>query len=486
MLKLGIDRRRLYLLLAYLLFGFMLAGLMYWLAPGHVWMAGIGLIPLVVLTYEPFLKLMQEGSSSVARNDEAHFFAAFIELNEQIHKLTDIDSVLISLSIALRDRIKAREALFLIDPTLASANEQENAPGELIAWERARVDYQFLTEAFSQCLIKDSSIRTYDNAEPEVLAAFTETGTGIAVPVVQEGYLLAVVMIGRLDDRRPCSEFETQMYGYLANQLSIIFDRIRIYRQIMRKTALDHAEKMQVMQSLSANIAHEMRTPLSGIRASISGIENYLPELLQVYEKARKRNPASVNAIREHHLQVLQGTPDRIKLMIDQANTVIDMLLMNLRNNSLDKLEICMAASCIEQAVRRYPFKRGEKEKVHLELAEDFEFQGVELLFIYVIFNLLKNALYSIHSAQKGAIEIRLQRGVGGHFNQVHFRDGGAGMEPQVLAKIFDSFYTTKADGTGVGLSFCRRTLHNFGGTIQCQSVYGEYTLFTLELPSNS
>lgn len=486
-MKLDIDRHRLCLLLIYLLFSLLVFWLVNWLAPGFGWLAGIGLIVLVALSYEPLLKQIQQGAGTVARDSELHFFSVFIELNEKIHKLTEIDDVLTALSATLRERVKTRDTLFLIDPVLEQNNEAGEAteptppPQVLTVWKKDPVNYRFLTGEFCQLLGRGSGIRTYRNAEPEVVAAFEETNTGIAIPVVQGGRLLAVLMIGRLDDHRPCSEFELQMYSYLANQLSIIFDRIRIYGQVMRKTALAHAEKMQVMQSLSANIAHEMRTPLAGIRASISGIENYLPDLLLAYEQARKEGLAGVDGIRENHLQTLQSTPDRVKLMIDQANAVIDMLLMNLRNNAFEKLDACMAASCIEQAIERYPFKTGEREKVHLDLAKDFEFLGVEILFVYIMFNLLKNALYSIRSAQKGEIYISLQ--CGKEFNSVSFRDSGEGMEAHVVARVFDSFFTTKADGTGAGLAFCLRTMRSFGGDIRCESVYGEYTEFTLRLP---
>jgi len=247
---------------------------------------------------------------------------------------------------------------------------------------------------------------------------------------------------------------------------------------------MDHAEKMQVMQSLSANIAHEMRTPLSGIRASITGIETYLPDLIQAHDYAREGSPDAFPAIRENHLATLRATPARITLMIDQANAVIDMLLMNLRDNSLDRRQfsLCSAADCVRQAVDRYPFKRGEREKVRLALDEDFRFQGVEILFIYIMFNMLKNALYSIRSALKGEIIITLERGQG--HNLLLFRDTGEGMEAAVLVHIFEGFFTTKPEGTGAGLAFCRRTVRSFGGEIDCDSLRGEYTEFRISLPS--
>jgi Signal transduction histidine kinase len=98
-----------------------------------------------------------------------------------------------------------------------------------------------------------------------------------------------------------------------------------------------------------------------------------------------------------------------------------------------------------------------------------------------VLFNLLKNAFYSLQSAQKGSISIRLERG--GSYNTLYFRDTGTGVDPAIIGKIFDGFFTTKRDGTGAGLAFCKRTIESFGGEIGCESVLGEYAEFIIRLP---
>jgi len=149
-------------------------------------------------------------------------------------------------------------------------------------------------------------------------------------------------------------------------------------------------------------------------------------------------NPEAVQAIREDHLNVLEKTPERIALMVDQANSVIDMLLMNLRDNTVDKSQysIYSAADLILQVLDRYPFKHGEREKLSVHIEHDFYFRGLGNLFIFVIFNLLKNALFSINSALKGHITIELKPGNG--VNRIIFRDTGEGMDSEVVRRIFD------------------------------------------------
>jgi len=307
----------------------------------------------------------------------------------------------------------------------------------------------------------------------------------LGIGFVPEHYFVVnqmLLMLGNLDNT--VRDYEFRILDYFASQLSAILDQERDLDAIIQQKELDYTEKMQVMQGLSANIAHEMRTPLSGVRASMDGVAAYLPQLLEVYRKSAREMPGSVPAIREDHLKTLESTPERITLMIDQANSVIDMLLMNLRDNTVDKRQFAIysARECISQAMDRYPFKRGEREKIHLELEEDFYFRGIDSLFIYVIFNLLKNSLYSINAALKGDINITLKPGRG--MNRIVFRDTGEGIEPGDIQKIFDGFFSTREEGTGVGLAFCLRTLRSFDGEIACDSEPGSFTEFTLTLPA--
>jgi len=58
------------------------------------------------------------------------------------------------------------------------------------------------------------------------------------------------------------------------------------------------------------------------------------------------------------------------------------------------------------------------------------------------------------------------------------------GMDSEVVRRIFDGFFTTRADGTGVGLAFCRRTIRSFDGDISCLAEPGEFAEFTIDLPA--
>jgi signal transduction histidine kinase len=64
--------------------------------------------------------------------------------------------------------------------------------------------------------------------------------------------------------------------------------------------------------------------------------------------------------------------------------------------------------------------------------------------------------------------------------------DTGSGIPQQALPHIFAPFFSTKrtSGGAGMGLTFCKRVMEAFGGSIRCESAEGEYTTFALEFPA--
>ena len=73
------------------------------------------------------------------------------------------------------------------------------------------------------------------------------------------------------------------------------------------------------------------------------------------------------------------------------------------------------------------------------------------------------------------------------NYNILHLEDSGPGIQPEILKNLFGNFVTSgKKDGTGLGLAFCKRTMNDFGGDINCESKLGEWTRFNLYFPELS
>lgn len=240
-------------------------------------------------------------------------------------------------------------------------------------------------------------------------------------------------------------------------------------------------EKQKSLKVQAAAIAHEMRTPLFSINTIAHSLKNYMPILVKAYNQL-KDSKGDIETISPRHLQFISEAPSAIAETTQSAFAVIDMLLVNLKENPLDgNMENCSMVDCIELALKNYPLTGEEKELISVNIENNFYFRGSQNLMIHVLFNLLKNALYYVKSSGKGKIYLWME--VGSRVNRLYFKDTGAGISKQKLPYIFDRFYSQTKYGTGIGLSFCRLVMRGIGGDITCDSVEGESTQFTLSFP---
>lgn len=242
------------------------------------------------------------------------------------------------------------------------------------------------------------------------------------------------------------------------------------------------AQEKLMLKYIAGTIAHEMRTPLAGLRAEGVGLKRSLPALLAAYQEREKGTPVE-KSIPSPLLNALPDVPDRIDRTIKNAFMIIDMLLMNLKDDPLSSQNktLCSINDCIENMLSDYPFQSDNRSWIHWEKEIDFTFHGNELLLKHVFFNLLKNAIYYVKSCGKGEIFIRTETTP--YCNKVYFKDTSAGIPPDFLPHIFDRFYSKTNYGTGIGLAFCKTVMDGFGGSISCDSVLGEFTEFTLCFP---
>lgn len=236
--------------------------------------------------------------------------------------------------------------------------------------------------------------------------------------------------------------------------------------------------------AVAATVAHEMRTPLASIRMQADMLAQYLPALHKGYQLAVDHGLCEP-ALHSAASKKLADLSRAIRHQVDRSNAVIDMMLASARMEQLDTgtFEHHSAKECVTEALETYPFTRGERDRVSVSVMGDFEFYGSSSLFVYVLFNLLKNSLYAIKAAGKGEISITIAAGSATH--TLTFTDTGTGIAAATLPKIFDTFYTTKESaGAGIGLAFCRRVLASFAGQMRCESIENQFTTFAMEFPA--
>ena len=242
-------------------------------------------------------------------------------------------------------------------------------------------------------------------------------------------------------------------------------------------------EKNSALQGLAGSIAHEMRNPLGQVKFNLEVIEQQLPG----YSSGDTSAASGYKTI-DSLYQMLDSLYQHVawcQVAVKRGTQVINMIMDEVRDKPIDKSGFMYASAAVitQKAIDEYGFESfAEREKIIFNKSGDFMFRVSETMYIFVLFNLIKNALYFLESRPEARIFIALEKGE--ECNRVKVKDTGPGISPENLDKLFDPYFTaSKKGGTGLGLSYCKRVMHAFEGDITCNSVEGEYTEFVLTFP---
>ena len=240
-------------------------------------------------------------------------------------------------------------------------------------------------------------------------------------------------------------------------------------------------EKNSALQALAGSIAHEMRNPLGQVKLNLEIIEQQLPDY-------RKGSASSAQKTLDNLFQVLESLYQHVawcQVAVKRGSQIISMILDEVRDKPIQKSGFIYTSAALitKKGIDEYGFESyAEREKIMYDGSRDFMFRVSETMYVFVLFNLIKNALYFLESLPEARIYITLETGK--EFNKVKVRDTGPGISPENLDKLFDPYFTAgRKGGTGLGLSYCKRVMHAFDGDITCHSVEGEFTEFVLSFP---
>ena len=244
-----------------------------------------------------------------------------------------------------------------------------------------------------------------------------------------------------------------------------------------QEVLLHRMENMAGLTNLAAGMAHEIKNPLGAISIHIQLITKAL-------EKARENNntlppPKFV----EDHIDVVNDE-------IDHLNKLIMDFLFAVRPVNAS-LVLKKPAVLIQNVVDFFtPEFHDNDINVKLVIKDsESRFLLDEKLFRDVIINLAQNALAAINQKKEtnsskdytGEFEIECASNDNKYFITV--KDNGCGMKSETVAKIFEPYFTTKANGTGLGMTMVYKIVKEFSGDIEVKSEEGQGTVFTMSFP---
>lgn len=243
--------------------------------------------------------------------------------------------------------------------------------------------------------------------------------------------------------------------GHFVGQVLILRDlgEIRKLQETLRRQ-----EKLAAIGGLAAGVAHEIRNPLS----SIKGIASYF-----------KKKFSHVSEDKEAAEVMIQE--------VDRLNRVISELLDFVRPTDLHVKEADMNG-IIEHAIRLIRTEAAAQEiEIQLDLAPAPLTAQVDAdRFSQCFLNLYLNALQAM--APGGRLKVTSAR-LEDQSIKIDIADNGRGIEPGNLEKIFNPYFTTKASGTGLGLTIVNKIIEAHNGQLKVHSTEGKGTVFSILLP---
>ncbi|MEM7124870.1 MAG: ATP-binding protein [Chloroflexota bacterium] len=288
-------------------------------------------------------------------------------------------------------------------------------------------------------------------------------GTALALLL---GILLARTLTEPLKELKEATQ--SIAAGDLGGQVSVHSkDELGALADSFNSMSLQLQQSNQLRQQMTADIAHDLRTPLS---------------LILGYTEAL-------------HDGKLDGTPEMYETLHRQANhlsrLVDDLRVLSLADAGelLLKRQMIHPQQLLEQAVMAHQGKAAEKQITLSGEAGDAlpEIDVDPERIMQVLSNLISNAVR--HTNPDGTIHLQAQV----HDNSVHLRvrDTGSGIAPQDMPGVFERFYRadrtrTQEGASGLGLPIARSIVEAHGGTIDVASTLGVGTTFTVALPIRS
>jgi len=227
---------------------------------------------------------------------------------------------------------------------------------------------------------------------------------------------------------------------------------------------LVHSERLVTIGRMSAEMAHQVRNPLSSISLNLELLEDAVASLPRLpHDEARKlfdaihREIDSLAEVTESYLRFAKLPPFRW----ERANL-----------NDIVRDILLFAHPQIEQrAVTTTQHLQQNLLSIRLDRRQ----------FKFAVLGLLSNALEAMQPG--GRLRIRTRSN--GHGVELVIADTGAGIPRKDMERIFEPFFTTKQGGTGLGLPLARRIMEAHGGRILCESIRDVGTTFTVVLPDN-
>ena len=272
-----------------------------------------------------------------------------------------------------------------------------------------------------------------------------------AAPITVEGKLVGIV--GLYKDITERKQMEKKLEEYSQHLEELVEKRTRQLKEAHEQ--LIKSERLAAIGQVAAMVGHDLRNPLTSIKGATYYLKKKLGpkmnekamEMLELIEKDVEHSNEIITDLMEYSKEIrLELTETTPKSIVRDALSLVEV------PENIQVLDLTQSEPKIKMDVAK--MKR-------------------------VFANFIKNAVEAMLEGGKLIISTKESDGN----VEIMFIDTGIGMAKEVMEKICTPFFTTKAEGMGLGLPICKRVIEAHGGKISVESIVGEGTTFAVTIP---
>jgi signal transduction histidine kinase/DNA-binding response OmpR family regulator len=272
-------------------------------------------------------------------------------------------------------------------------------------------------------------------------------------PIIAEGILHGVLSVGNRR-HKIISEDQKHLISIIASQAASVYERQR---------SILNATRLLTMGNMVSEITHDLKKPLTNIKGTLQLLKEKWSETKE----------------REKFFDMVEQEIFRLNELVKEI-----VNFSNPRKYELEKKDVRLTIDRALNLVKR------DLDARKINLKKDF--QDVPSIFMNqneimeVFLNIILNAIEAM--PEGGELQVSLkpnpEPNKKGQFVQICVNDTGGGIATENLSRIFDRYFTTKKDGTGLGLAVVERIVKAHGGFVSVKSELGKGTTFFVNLPA--
>jgi two-component system NtrC family sensor kinase len=288
----------------------------------------------------------------------------------------------------------------------------------------------------------------------------------VYLPLLYLNKMIGFISLGQKANGEMYYPDDLNLLNYLGSQTAIAIENANLYENLKRSQGiLRRADRLAALGTLIASLAHEIRNPL----VSIKTFTQLLPERIEDEE------------FRTYFLKVASSEIDRLTSLINELLGFARPSDPNLRgenvNEIIERMEFLIATEARKKNIQITKNYAADLPSVLVD-AEQIK---------QVLLNVLLNAIQAIPGEGQIWVETRLVFIARDRdptpFVQIEIRDTGVGIPQENYERIFDPFFSTRPEGSGLGMAISNQIVHEHGGFIDLESEVGKGTSFRIHLP---